>query len=256
MFYILSKIFAFLIIPFNWIVILLLIALKAKNKWIRLKYLKYAIFLLLFFTNPLIHHFIFNCYEVKNVEINNIPQNEVGILLGGYADTDIEDSDSLLQIDQAGNRLIAAIELYKQKKINKILISGGNGSLFEKNKNEATLVRRFLLRMSIDSIDILTDSLSRNTYENAVYSKQLLIEKYSKIPSATLITSAFHMNRAEKVFNKIGINCIPFSCDKKINDIDFNLNETINPDPLLLKDWQYLIKEWIGLIAYSLNGYL
>ena len=76
------------------------------------------------------------------------------------------------------------------------------------------------------------------------------------MPTATLITSAFHMIRAEKVFNKIGVNCIPFSCDKKINDVDFNLNETINPDPLLLKDWQYLIKEWFGLIAYSLNGYL
>lgn len=234
----------------------MILSLYFKDKWKRLRFMKYALFLLLIFTNPLIHHFVFNSIEHEPINFDDLPKSEVGILLGGYADTEMNNLEIPLQIDLSGNRLLTTLELYKRKKINKILLSGGNGNLFNKNKNEAVIVRNFLLRMNIDSSDIFIDSLSRNTYENGIYSKQILLNNYGRIPSTSLITSDFHLWRAQAVFSKLGINSIIVPSDKKAKLFEWNLNDAINPDPNLLKDWQYLIKEWFGLIAYKLNGYI
>jgi len=60
--------------------------------------------------------------------------------------------------------------------------------------------------------DIIIESASRNTHENALYVKDL-VSSNAKKGKVILITSAFHMRRAEGCFRKVGIDVTGFSTD-------------------------------------------
>ena len=69
---------------------------------------------------------------------------------------------------------------------------------------EGKYAEQFLLNLGIPAADILIESESNNTRENAVFTQKLLTQK---MPAAKclLITSAFHMRRSIGCFNKVGM---------------------------------------------------
>jgi uncharacterized SAM-binding protein YcdF (DUF218 family) len=71
-----------------------------------------------------------------------------------------------------------------------------------------------------------------------------------------LVTAAFHMYRARKCFQKQGFEVTAYSSDlRSIRAKDTVLN-TLIPNYGGLQIWTYLLKEWIGLIVYSMKGYI
>ena len=97
------------------------------------------------------------------------------------------------------------------------------------------------------------ESESRNTHENAVFSTQIIKERFNN-PSCLLVTSASHMRRARACFAKTGLKVDVFSTDfntprrKAGNLIVFNLGGLIK--------WTILFKEWAGCTAYWVMGYI
>ena len=83
-----------------------------------------------------------------------------------------------------------------------ILLSGGSGYMFGQEPSEAIEIEQYLIRMGVPKNCILTEHQSRNTYENAVYSKKLIEQTFESAPSILLITSAFHMPRTKACFEK------------------------------------------------------
>jgi uncharacterized SAM-binding protein YcdF (DUF218 family) len=104
--------------------------------------------------------------------------------------------------------------------------------------------------------DIIIESSSRNTRENALYVKDLVAE-HSSTGKVILVTSAFHMRRAEGCFRKVGIDVIGFSTDfySALPQDRFGFDGLI-PSPGPMINWNFLIKEWIGYIAYWMMGYV
>ncbi len=255
MFYVFSKILAFFWTPFIWVLLLLFFALVIKRKTIRARLLKYAFWLMLFFTNPLLFNWIMGYWEGDGILKSNAGNYEIGILLGGYLNDEPFDT-KLLELDEAGNRLITTLELYRADNISKILISGGNGNLYSDDaQNEAHLVKSFLMRMGVEEEDILMDDRSQNTNENAVYSKQVLEKEYSNLPKCLLITSAYHQRRARWCMSKQGIYTQSFPCDFIHQRINEDPRKYLFPDPTLFKKWQIVLKEWIGIAVYKIMGY-
>lgn len=101
-------------------------------------------------------------------------------------------------------RLDAAINLYNNKKVKKILVSGGIGflSLDRKNK-EAHKMQEYLLINGVKKEDIIIEDKSRNTYENIIKSSIILKESYNlENIKIILITSDFHLKRCMELMKK------------------------------------------------------
>lgn len=253
MFFILSKILAFLISPVNWIIACLLIAVfKRKEK--RKKWLLTGLILLVFFTNPFIINLVLLGWEVNPVKISDLKQQyEAGIMMGGTIRYYNSDTDRPV-FGQGADRYMQIVELYSQKKIKKIILTSGSGSLIYKDAKESDFLRNQLLRIKIDSADVISESNSRNTYENAQLTAQIIKEKKLKGPFI-LVTSAFHMRRSMMCFKKAGIDVIPFSVDQRSGKNMFTPDKIILPDTERLNDWDLLLHEWLGLLTYKILGY-
>ena len=59
--------------------------------------------------------------------------------------------------------------------IKKIVFTGGSGSILHQDMKEGKYAEQFLLNLGIPSADILIESESNNTRENAVFTQKLLV---------------------------------------------------------------------------------
>ncbi|MBT3611852.1 MAG: YdcF family protein [Flavobacteriales bacterium] len=248
MFFIISKIFTFLSQPIIWIFILLIIALLYKSK--RRKILIISISLFYFFTNEFLTDQAARAWEASPKSISSLTHNyKYGIVLGGYSF--YNKAIQHIDFNNNGDRLISAIELYKLGKIDKIIISGGNGKLINNGMKESEWSKSFLINMGIETKDILLENSSRNTMENAQNTAILIKSDISQ--KLLLITSANHMKRAKFCFNKnnFNIDCYPTDCTN--SEITLSIDYLFIPNIDALEKWQDLIHEWIGYIVYKIK---
>jgi uncharacterized SAM-binding protein YcdF (DUF218 family) len=246
MFFIASKLLAFLSKPIIWIFFLVLSSLIFKNK--RRKLLITSLVFFYFFSNEFIADEFSKLWQVPAKHINDIEKRyDYGVVLGGYSS--YNQRTNQINFNESGDRLISAIELYKLGKIKKILISGGNGELINDGMRESAWSKDFLLNMGIDKADIILEDSSRNTMENAQYTARLLQEDHNTL----LITSANHMKRATYCFKKQNIKHDTFPTDGIKNNITLHFGYLFIPDSKVLKQWESLIHEWIGYIVYRIK---
>jgi uncharacterized SAM-binding protein YcdF (DUF218 family) len=256
MFFILSKIFYFLIKPFNWILLGLLFSLLTNNPFQRKRWLKYTLLIGLFFSNPFIFNTMAKWWEPPMISMQSLENHDVAIVLGGFTRTGLHRMDDRYVASAANPRITTAIELYKLGKVKKILITSGDGAVFRLvEEPEADLVKAFLLRIGIPESDILIENKSKNTRENAVFTKQLLDNQYS-MAKCVIITSASHMPRSLGCFEKAGLPCTAFPTDNKAERITNEPRTWLSPDPEYILFWQFFIKEWIGVWVYWVVGYV
>ena len=246
MFYIISKLLSFLFQPIIWIFILLIIALFYKSQ--RRKILIISISLFYFFSNSFIADEVTRIWEVKRFAPNLT--YDVGIVLGGIADYD--KITKAHNFNKNADRLMYAEQLYHKGIIKKIMLSGGNGLLFNDGYIESEAMRDYLLANKIPITDIIIENTSRNTIENAMNSAEILKEKYNE-GTFLLITSANHMRRAQLCFNKANLEITAFPTDCTNSYRSTGYDYILFPRVEALERWQDLIHEWIGYIVYKIN---
>jgi len=246
MFYIVSKLLAFLIKPIIWILILLICSLIFKSK--RKKILLFLLITFYFFSNSFIVDSCCRIWETPRYAPTEI--YDIGIVLGGIADYD--KITKAHNFNKHADRIMDAQQLYHQGKIKKILISGGNGVLFNNGYIEANAMRDYLLLNQISSEDILIENTSRNTKENAFNSAKILKKEYPN-GNFLLITSANHMKRAQFCFEKAGIITQAFPTDCTTSYTNFSLEYILLPSVEALEQWEDLIHESIGYLVYKIK---
>jgi len=254
MFFILSKLLTWLIMPFSQILILLLLWLFVKHKiWKRRSKIAF-LSLFLFYTNPFLSWFALNTWEVPATPFSEITKNcDYGIVLGGVSNMLTLPQDRI-HFNQSADRITDAIQLYKTGKIKQLIMSGGSGSLTHRELKESTRVKDYLLAIGIPSEDIIAEDQSDNTYQNAVNTMEL-VQKLNANASTLLITSSTHMRRAAGCFEKAGLNPDIFSADIQTSPMEFSFGLFI-PSIGAISTWSALIKEWIGYTVYWMVGYL
>ncbi|MFN5416177.1 MAG: YdcF family protein [Flavobacteriia bacterium] len=180
---------------------------------------------------------------------------EVGIVLGGMFEFDNDVKQ--LSVRRGADRIWQALALYKKGKIKKILITGGSGYVTDRGLNEAKQLKPYLIQIGIPEKDIIIEINSKNTYENAVETKKILVRSYPHIKKCLLITSGQHMRRARAIFKKEGFVFDTFSTDLYTSPKrHYYWHQFIVPDVEVLFNWNGLIKEWFGYISYWFAGYL
>ncbi|MFT3730156.1 MAG: YdcF family protein [Hyphomicrobium sp.] len=172
------------------------------------------------------------------------------ILLGGFEDIAVTKARGALAVNEAAERLTETLRLAKALPYAKIIFTGGSGSLFG-GSGVAEPVRQFFIDAGIAPDRIVIEKDSRNTYENAVFTKALL--KPSPDDRWVLVTSAYHMPRSVGIFRKVGYNVVPYPVDFRTR----GWQDALSPFDSIadgLKRTDLAAREWIGLVAYWLSG--
>ncbi len=144
-------------------------------------------------------------YRPKALSVS--PEADAILVLGGATRGDTHFS-SVGDMNQQSDRLLHAVRLFKAGKAPIIVLSGGSrpGA-----RPEAQLMREILEVMGVPADVIVTEEASRDTYENAVFSRTVLSRR--GIDRILLVTSAYHMRRAEAVFKAQGFEVVPSPTD-------------------------------------------
>jgi uncharacterized SAM-binding protein YcdF (DUF218 family) len=252
MFFIFSKILNFIITPVVWIFTLLLFAVFSKNQKIKRKTLLATLIIFTLLSNPFIFNEAMRQWEIPMTRNEDLQKYDAAIVLGGLLFHSEEYNRT--QYKRGIDRLLQAVELYKKGIVKKIFFVGGSGDIRLEDMKEGIYVKEFLLTIGIPEADILIESESKNTRENALFAKPILDEH---LPNARLllVTSGFHMRRAMACFEKVGIKTEPYSTDIMSGDRYFDIGFLV-PDVNALKSWNELIHEVVGYVVYKISGYL
>ncbi len=257
MVYFLSKVVGFFIKPFNLILVFFGLSLVTKNKKWKKRLQWTALGLFLFFSTPFIYDFFILLWEKPAIPISSLQGTyDIAVVLGGTTDVEREPKDRLFFQPGGADRITHAINLYKAGKVKKILFTGGNPRLFENSERDNSQVLGFYVMCGVAPEDIIIESASRNTHENALFVKRLL-EQRGGGGRIILVTSAYHMRRSEACFRKVGLDITGFSTDfYSPKPQDRWRFESFIPSLVILDYWGRLIKEWVGYIAYMILGYI
>ncbi len=250
MFFVLSKISLFFLQPFNWILLLMLIWYFTKNIKIKKRLLLVTATIAIIFSNGYLRNEAELSWQINKSGVEPGKKYEAGILLGGLSGYD---KHLVGHFSGACDRFIETVILYKQGVIQKIVVSSGSANLFIKVPGEANFLNEKLLESGIPPKDILIDNKSRNTFENATFSKHILDSMQLKGPYV-LISSAFHLHRAMQVFEKAGLKVVPYPCAFNATEKVYNWDDYFWPSLEVLVSWGGLIKEFVGVAMYKLTG--
>ncbi len=254
MFFLLSKTMSFLIKPLFLIMVGLVAALLFKNQLWKRRLLLGSVLALFILSNDFIANEVIRTWEIEVTPFEAITKTyDYGILLTGITRNDLEPADRVY-FTHGADRVVHTAALYQRGIIGKIIVSGGVGRVLTEGRPEADELRKVLLLMGVSDDDIIIENESENTRESAVRVKQLLDNL--EWNNALLITSAFHMRRSKACFLNVGLNIDVFATDFYSHPRHFTPESLFIPSADALVVWHKLFKEWAGMIAYRLAGYI
>ncbi len=167
-----------------------------------------------------------------------LPDDVDGIIvLGGAVDLEVTQARGVVAFQGEAERDIAFVELARRYPDAELIYTGR--SYWPPLLGRHGLANR-----------VVFEDRARNTYENAVFSKQLA----SPAPGERwlLVTSAAHMPRSVGVFRKVGWPVIPYPVDYGTTG---NVEILVAPDAARRwSNFDQAVKAWTGLLAYWLTG--
>ncbi len=246
MFFFLSKILTYFLAPVVWIIVFIIIGLIIKRTRTKRLFFSFSLILFLIFSNQfLLNHFA-KMWDVKPTTLPSDAKYSAAIILGGYSS---EDANQDGYFNVAADRFIEAIKLKTEGKVTHLLISGGSGKLYPTDFRESDWVLTQLRDFKIPDSSILVENRSRNSYENALFSKNIL-DRVRLKPPYILVTSAYHMRRALYIYKKKGVDVIPYPCNYIAGRSKTSFTDFI-PSAGTLSDWEIYIKEMVGYAMYA-----
>jgi uncharacterized SAM-binding protein YcdF (DUF218 family) len=255
MFFILSKTAGLLLNPLFLLLLFLLAGLWVKKPGLKRLLLGMFFFFFILFSNPFITNEVLLQWETPGTAYRDLaPGHRVAIVLSGVTAGNKGPYDRV-HLHKGADRILHAVALYKRGHVEKLLLSGGSGTLQGDSISEAERMKRVMLLSGVPEEAILLEEKSRNTYENAHFSKELLQEHALDGPYL-LVSSAFHMRRAAACFQEQGLAVTPFSTDFYSFDPPYAPEHFLVPDPEAIHAWSRLLKEWVGVLTYKLMGYI
>mgnify|MGYP001263960147 CR=1 FL=1 len=251
----LSKLLPQLIYPFSlilWLLVLGFLFLLLRRGKLAGVCLSLALAILLVCGSPLSGEFLRRHeQQFLPVAIDQSPGADAIVLLGGDVGLPLKPR---IESEIGGNRVVHAYRLYRAGKAELIVISGGNVFPQENLQGEAFYTAALLQDWGVPQNAILIEDKSRNTYENALNTKNLLNSR--DIDTVLLVTSAFHMSRALATFKTAGLNAIPSPTGYSV--VGYSRPKILDWIPSLqnLGRMQAVIREKLGILVYRFRGWI
>lgn len=173
------------------------------------------------------------------------------IVLGGSVGPNMSAAHHTPVVRQAADRMFAPVELARRYPNARIVFTGGTPNLIASDAREADWSAILLENMGIPKDRLILERNSRNTYENALFTKQLVAPKPGE--RWLLVTSAFHMPRSVGLFRAAGFDVEAYPVDWRTGGPE-SLFAFTNQGGDGLSRTDIAVREWIGLVAYRLMG--
>ena len=242
----LHKILPLLVSPLSIVLIIILIGTFFKSKKISLL----GLLILIFCSVPIISNklifYLEKDYSLQSVK--DVTNADAIVVLSGMISS-IKTKEKLsYEFNDSIDRILSGIDLFKEDKASFLILTNGKMP-WSVGIPEGEYLKDFSIKYGIPEDRILLTDNVQNTDQEAISVKKLLKTNEANI---ILVTSAFHMPRAKKVFEAANIKVIPFAVDfktpiKKITIIDFI------PSANSLKDTSHFFREMIGRLYYNLK---
>ncbi len=167
---------------------------KSKRIWRILMYAAFALLLVFLIPELLVKlHASDRIFDTAE----DVPKNRVCLLLG------TSKSSSLGPNPYFHNRIDATANLYKAGKVERILVTGDNGT---KRYNEPTDMRDALIKKGVPKDDIVLDFAGFRTLDSVVRSKEVFGQD-----RITIVSQRFHNERALYIAKWKGIDAVAYN---------------------------------------------
>lgn len=128
------------------------------------------------------------------------------------------------------DRVETAIELYRARKVDRILVSG---DARHSNYNEPKAMYEYLVNRAVASKDVIVDTSGRSTYETCLRAKEVF-----GLKQAVLVSQSFHLSRALYIANQLGLDAVGMAGDLKTQEkIDYQG----------VREWAAEVKAYLNL---------
>lgn len=171
------------------------------------------------------------------------------ILLGGFTWPEGTEAHHQLQTDAKADRFLIFAQLAQKYPDAKLVFTGGSGNPLRQDVREADLVKELWINLGYDPARVMWERESRNTYENALFSKNLANPQPGE--NWVLVTSALHMPRSVAIFEKQDWKVIPYPADYVTNNQSIWRYEFSVMDNL----WRLMaaMREILGMFVYQMT---
>jgi len=173
------------------------------------------------------------------------------VVLGGAISPGLSAARGSVSLNESAERITAAAELARRYPNARIIYCGGSNALVFAKGIEAEYAVRQLEALGVDHDRITAEEQSRNTIENAEFSRLIADPKPGE--RWLLVTSAAHMPRAIAAFRAVHFSVEAYPVDWRTS----GLIDATRPFSLLsagLGQTDTAVHEWIGLVAYWMTG--
>ena len=230
--------------PLTWLIVLLLAGYFVTRKKLKRVCYLLALVVFLIFSSPALYNQYARWYQPKPVALPENVHHSFGILVGGFGSVDADGSG---YFNSSSDRFLQTVKLYKTGIIDHILISGGNSKKNDKGFGEGKWAKQEMIQFGVPDSVILVEDRSDNTKDNAANSKKILDSLLAR-PPYVLITSAFHLPRAKRLYEQAGMKIIGFPCNYTEGRGPFNYSELI-PSVGMLDNWSRYVKESVATLV-------
>ena len=242
----LHKILPLIASPLFLVFFLIILSIFLRSKKITF----FGLLILFFCSLPIISNNLITYLEKDYTlqDTSSINETDAIVVLSGMVST-IKTGDTFKYEFGGGvDRILSGMDLFNKNKAPLLIFTRGKLP-WQLGQPEGEYLKEFAIKYGIPEEKILLTDNVQNTDEEAKSVKRLLKTNEIEI---ILVTSAFHMPRAKKVFEAAGINIIPFPVDfhnknRKLTFIDFI------PSASAFSGTSRFIKEMIGRTYYKLK---
>jgi len=248
-FFIVSKLFTYLVLPPGIFILFLLLASFYAKK------LKFIFLLSSFSLYALSNMFVADILLMPletpyNVTLDKSRKADAIVVLGGGS---IVGSANLPLSNDAYKRAIWALMIAKQTNLPLYFSGAGLYKKYTEADAFTDSVNEIKNNLHVKNISLHVENKSLDTYQNAKFSKQLLKKQGIENPTIFLVTSAYHMKRSIKLYKHFGFNVIPAATDFKISNIPKNNWDYFPNIGAFMKSY-IALHEYVGLMSLYIRG--
>jgi uncharacterized SAM-binding protein YcdF (DUF218 family) len=147
------------------------------------------------------------------------------------------------------DRFLGGIDLFKEGKGDLLMFTRGLLPWSKNSLSEGEILKTRAIEFGIPEKYILLTDYAENTEQEAISARQTLPDTVRHV---TLVTSAFHMNRAKLVFENSGLVVNPYPVDFKQNYDQFTIMDLI-PGSEGIDQWSWVCREIMGRMYYRIK---
>jgi uncharacterized SAM-binding protein YcdF (DUF218 family) len=189
--------------------------------------------------------------------LDAIPPGDAVVMLGGAVRASRHDPFGF-EFGEGADRVLTAVEMIRRGKSQTLILGGGGGKRNEpvdEPWQEGPLLEGWLSAWGVGQAQVVRLKLSANTHEEALLVSELAKERQWK--RIILVTSGYHMKRAEALFRKLGVPVVPVACDF-LGLGALESKRPINPFPGAdgFRQLELYLHEKIGWAYYRLRGWI